>query len=342
MTTLQRTRTALRLQALRTERTRLLREVGRRKAALESWRSGRASLLAEFRAEALPLEQVLCQRSDALRRAFAELLSDTGPLERRERARLRRAVSTLMEALGPEGGAGHEHDAERETASAAKRQRARELPGAESTISADAGGSGRLDPARVPNARAVFRRLVIALHPDKVQDESEKAERTELMKELTLAFEHDDIARLVDLESTWLVDLQSVRASSELSGEECYQAQLQENRELRKQLRSLTAEVKDVKRGLGDSVRGATPDALRSQLEQWLTEPRAAANALGELLQRCAELATKRIDLMAFVVALQSPGKRVSQGEPAEVGLELPALCRVLHERQTGPSHQKC
>ena len=48
--------------------------------------------------------------------------------------------------------------------------------------------------------RALFRRLVEAFHPDKVRDEKEKAERTEVMKDITEAYRRGDLARLLELE----------------------------------------------------------------------------------------------------------------------------------------------
>jgi hypothetical protein len=52
--------------------------------------------------------------------------------------------------------------------------------------------------------RATFRRLARALHPDTVQDPSEQLRRTAAMKEVTQAYQDRDLARLMDLEQTWL------------------------------------------------------------------------------------------------------------------------------------------
>ena len=51
--------------------------------------------------------------------------------------------------------------------------------------------------------RALFRRLAENLHPDKVQDDADKAARTEVMKEVTSAYRAGDVARLLELERTW-------------------------------------------------------------------------------------------------------------------------------------------
>jgi hypothetical protein len=51
-------------------------------------------------------------------------------------------------------------------------------------------------------ARALFRRLADLLHPDKVQDEGEKVRRTEVMKQVTQAYQSGDYARLVEIEQS--------------------------------------------------------------------------------------------------------------------------------------------
>jgi hypothetical protein len=51
--------------------------------------------------------------------------------------------------------------------------------------------------------RTLYRKLVEAMHPDRVQDEREKHARTEAMKEVTVAYQAGDFARLVELERSW-------------------------------------------------------------------------------------------------------------------------------------------
>jgi uncharacterized coiled-coil protein SlyX len=58
-------------------------------------------------------------------------------------------------------------------------------------------------PAERGTLRALFRRLAEALHPDKVQDDGERARRTEVMKQVTVAYQEGDYARLVEIELAW-------------------------------------------------------------------------------------------------------------------------------------------
>ncbi|HVV83663.1 MAG TPA: hypothetical protein VHE35_11370, partial [Kofleriaceae bacterium] len=52
--------------------------------------------------------------------------------------------------------------------------------------------------------RTLFRRLAEAIHPDKVQDEHERLRRTEVMKQVTVAYQDGDYARLIEIERTWV------------------------------------------------------------------------------------------------------------------------------------------
>src|SRR5690606_36574923 len=52
--------------------------------------------------------------------------------------------------------------------------------------------------------RALFRKLAVALHPDKVQDAKERETLTSVLKEVTRAYESGDVARLVEIDRTWL------------------------------------------------------------------------------------------------------------------------------------------
>ena len=72
------------------------------------------------------------------------------------------------------------------------------------------------DGAIGQSVRGVFRKLAEALHPDKVQAEEEKRWRTEVMKEITRAYQDGDLARLLELERTWMVSGQMAFASEEV------------------------------------------------------------------------------------------------------------------------------
>lgn len=89
--------------------------------------------------------------------------------------------------------------------------------------------------------KALFKRLAVALHPDRSQDEREKAKRTQIMAEVTQAYEQTDLARLLDLEQLWLRQESPNRESDEALLARIERL-LATNKELRRQLRALQKE----------------------------------------------------------------------------------------------------
>jgi len=128
--------------------------------------------------------------------------------------------------------------------------------------------------------RSLFRKLALALHPDKVQDPAERATLTTVMKEVTRAYELGDVARLVELERSWLAA--PVPCEPEQDIERELQALLQANQELRCQLRTLSAELKSLRdsvavafgppRGARSRAAEGAQDWMLSELERELTE----------------------------------------------------------------------
>ncbi len=105
------------------------------------------------------------------------------------------------------------------------------------------------DGAIGQSVRGLFRKLAEALHPDKVQVEEEKERRTEAMKEITRAYQDGDLARLLELERTWMVGGQLSSASEEVDEiERRCAVQERTNEALRTQLDQLTWELKELRR----------------------------------------------------------------------------------------------
>jgi len=131
--------------------------------------------------------------------------------------------------------------------------------------------------------RSLFRRLAIALHPDKVRDVTQCATFTAVMKEVTCAYESGDLARLLELERTWLasmpcaerdVDADLARRTAEL---------LRANTELRRQLRGLSAELKGLKQSIpstGDRRGARGPIDFAAVADQIIDEMRAELSRL--------------------------------------------------------------
>lgn len=61
-----------------------------------------------------------------------------------------------------------------------------------------------MEQARTKNISSIYRQLAKAFHPDLEQDEELKLEKEHLMKELTVAYENNDLHTLLKLEISWI------------------------------------------------------------------------------------------------------------------------------------------
>lgn len=61
-----------------------------------------------------------------------------------------------------------------------------------------------MEQARTKNISSIFRQLAKAFHPDLEQDEQLKLEKEHLMKELTVAYDNNDLHTLLKLEISWI------------------------------------------------------------------------------------------------------------------------------------------
>lgn len=233
----------LKLEALTKEHERLLREIGKRKAACESAEQAARDAANAFHQRIEPMRRAFMAALEELRAIFEALLAPKSRLNKRERARVRKLFVELM----PEP-----FDDEEPSSRGPGRAPPSEPPPSEREF---VGGRAREgDPSfSAPRPaekntgvlRAVFRRLAIALHPDKVRDPEEKERRTRVMKDITRAYESGDVARLLEIERTWLAQLPLGEDDGALARR--IASLLGANTELRRQLRTLTAQLKALK-----------------------------------------------------------------------------------------------
>jgi hypothetical protein len=126
--------------------------------------------------------------------------------------------------------------------------------------------------------REIFRNLARAVHPDRAQHEADREQRSEVMKQVTQAYEEGDLARLIQLESAW----QSQLAATETGDPEARCRELERiNRELLDQSRRLTRDIRDLKREARDVTQGMTPDELVADATSELDELQAVFEHLG-------------------------------------------------------------
>ena len=264
---------AARVQALLQERARLTREAQKKKLKLEQLRARLANEAREATASMVPVmerQRALVTRLVAL---FDELLAP-GRLAKRARAhiaQLRRALE-LQDVLSPID-AWDEDEGENQEADERQRHNgpAHAKPGGELAGARQVGQERR-------SLRELFRSLARAIHPDKAQHDRDRAERTELMKQVTRAYEEGDLARLVELENAW----QSEQAT-ELGDPERRCRELERiNRELLDQVRALTRQLRDHRRAAREESMGLPPRELVEQAEQELDDLEALCELLGQ------------------------------------------------------------
>lgn len=328
--------TELKLEALKKEHERLLRDIAKRKAACELAEQAARDAASAFEQRVDPLRVAFFQTLKELREIFAALLGSESRLNKRDRARVRRLYQELMPDLGddepaPDFGGEHEHaerDFEPFSRSEPPRDERASDPGFSAPRPAEK-GAGVL--------RAVFRRLAIALHPDKVQDAGEKEQRTAVMKDITRAYESGDVARLLEIERSWLAAM-PVAEDDQGGVLRRVAALLGANTELRKQLRALTAQLKNLKqqapqppprrrRSRAEAAAPSETDRLVSQIERELEKVRA----LRDLAQSFRD---GRIGLDELLRGPVSP--RSSQEDEL---LEL--LAQVIEEAQEAEPYER-
>lgn len=233
------------MAGLRKERARLLREIGKRKRLIEQARGKAARDDYETAGRLGPL----FLRQQALTRELTALFD---ALEREERpARARNVLGKLKAALQQKGllePALDEDEAEDEqppeSSSAPPSERGRSARTGRNAGVREVASAPQPDPER-RSQREIFRGLVRAAHPDQARSEAERAQRTEVMKDVTRAYERGDLARLLELEAEW--QSSNVAAPGQSDPELQSQELERTNRELLKQVRNLTRELRDVK-----------------------------------------------------------------------------------------------
>ena len=141
--------------------------------------------------------------------------------------------------------------------------------------------------------RALFKRLVTHLHPDKVQDAQAKAERTLAMKEVTQAYQAGDLARLLEIERTLAEDLLNEVKAGEVA--QRVRRLISANEALLSQLRTLTRERKALRDSLPFQFDLRAPRRLREQAQAQAREIVAGAEeeaahyrAIREFVERFA------------------------------------------------------
>lgn len=267
----------LRIDALEQEHERLLREIKKKRATCEVVEREAQDSASALAAKLGPLREAFGTTVRELQSIFAALLGEGSRLNKRDKARVRRLYGQLLPELA-------EPHAREESADDFDGQAPPwcQPPVGDDDESEVGYSATKPNEKNAGVLRALFRKLAIALHPDKVQDAKERETLTSVMKEVTRAYESGDVARLVEIDRTWLA--QAPLPERELDVTRRITELLAANKELRRQLRALTAQLKDLKqsfpslspprrRGRASSARSEV-DELIARAEQELVELR--------------------------------------------------------------------
>lgn len=158
--------------------------------------------------------------------------------------------------------------------------------------------------------RALFKRLVIQWHPDRVRDETQKAERTRLMKELTQAFEGGDLAKLVSLEQTLALKKEPTQVNV-VTPEQRAEHLRRANAELEKQLSELQTRIEAVREDCPftlDHRRKDPASAARDELDEFVLVNHLAVQRATQTRDFVLNFARGKMTLSEF---LQGPRRSV-------------------------------
>jgi hypothetical protein len=288
----------LRLEALEQEHERLLREITKKRATRELVEDQARDAASAIAAKVGPLREAFTTTLRELKSLFQALLGEDSHLSKRDRARVRRFYARLLPDLAsePDDEGRVAGDVDPAASSDSWHEAAPEDDGSEAGYSAS-----KPSEKSAGLLRSLFRKLAIALHPDKVQDEKERETLTRVMKEVTHAYESGDVARLVEIERTWLAQAPVPDRESDVARR--IADLLSANKELRRQLRSLTAEVKEIKASVpGMQPRRRRGGPPRSELDEMLGQMERELGELRSLRDFAQRFADGEINVTEFLL----------------------------------------
>lgn len=248
---------AAKVSTLLREQARLLREAAKKKQQLARVQQKAEHDVRDSRTRMAPL----LERQDAivrdLRELFEHLLADGGVP-----ARARRQLFGIRSSLEARGVLPPWLDAEHHRPVESEAERGPRRKPVPRPCRPELAGARQIGQER-RSLRELFRNVARAIHPDQARHDAERAQRTALMKEASRAYEDGDLARLLELESTW----QRQQALTEVGDPlpRCRELERM-NRELLDQLRALTRQLRDAKLAARAALDLPSAEAVERQL----------------------------------------------------------------------------
>jgi len=275
-----------------------------------------------------------------LHQMFAELLSPKSRLGRGDRAALRRFYQHVLGGWAPPDAG----DAQPEEPPAEAGEASESPP-----FEDDGWGAG--NPREHASAhkpsdkntsllRALYKKLAVALHPDRARDPSEAARLTAVMKEVTRAYAEEDLAKLVELDRDWLGQCPESDAPADL--ERRAAALLEANRELRRQLRVLTIRLSELEQVLpGVSRRGKRPPSADEIAATTLGHLERELEDLERMRDAARELFEGRSSVFEFLAGPRSPADASSDPLGDSFDQMLEELVGAMAERARSDARRK-
>lgn len=237
-----------RLRAATAEHDQLLQRIARRRQVLTQLEHDLRDSAARMASRIGPLVDEAADLDRAIHAMFQELLADRAR-SRAQRTQIGRLYRDLQGDIISVAAPPEPNEAG--------------IPGAPlfDDLSADAPEApSATRPGDRSVLRGLFRRLAEALHPDKVQDADDKARRTEVMKQITVAYQRGDLARLIEIERGWTTSQEVISSDGSDDVERRLALALRANAELRAQLKHIEREIRSLR---------ATPEgALAKELKR--------------------------------------------------------------------------
>lgn len=183
------------------------------------------------------------------------------------------------------------------------RQYQRAFHGAENESPEDLAKPDRNELKKI---RQLFLRLAENFHPDKVTDASEKEYRTEIMKEINLAYQNGDLARLLAIEKQQELEAVIDRDSSDDLTRHCAKVE-SENAFLKEQLATLKQQLKLTKKSQQGEITAVFQKMTKyggDPMSEALREVEAHVAMVEEIQKFVLDFRDRRITIKDF---LQGP-----------------------------------
>jgi hypothetical protein len=159
------------------------------------------------------------------------------------------------------------------------------------------------DRDELKKIRKLFLRLADSFHPDKVTDEAEKEYRTEIMKEINLAYQDGDLARLLAIEKQQELGAIIDRDSSNDLTRHCAKVEA-ENTYLKDQLETFKQQLKLTKKTQQGEMTAAFKKISKyggDPIGEALREVETQISIIEEMHQFVADFRDRRITIKEFL-----------------------------------------